>query len=69
MTVMDRIKSKISSETKAPIKPMQVKLPISEGELLPWKGLVFKISKVGEEEFTAKCMGLTHARARKLGMA
>ncbi len=43
-------------------------IPIHEGEFLPWKGHVFKITSVGKMDFVAECVGITNARAKELGL-
>ena len=44
-----------------------IRIPISEGEYLPWKGLVFKIAKVDGLSFIAVCVGVTKTRVENNG--
>lgn len=82
MSIANRIKAAISSKQPAPElagdtsvavvekqEPPKAKLPVTVGEYLPWKGVVFKISAVDGNTFTATAMGLTKARAEKLGIS
>ena len=55
----------IESE-RDPVKDYQI--PVREGEFLPWKGHVFKITSVGKMDFVAECVGITNARAKDLGL-
>lgn len=84
MSIVDRIKAKIvptnqptptpelAGDTSVAVmekkEPPKQKLPVTVGEYLPWKGIVFKIIAVEGNTFTAQAMGLTKARAEKLGI-
>ena len=52
----------------APAAGQPYQIPVREGEYFPWKGHVFQVLLVGPMEFTAKCVGITKARAKAIGV-